>query len=126
MADMLGWLSRWYLARCDGEWEHRHGVSIETLDNPGWLMAIDLAGTPLLGVPFARTEMKRGAFDWVHAWVEEGRFRAAGGALNLAEMIGLFRVFAEAYGCGPPEAAEAGTQAPLAAFARRSGALPPE
>jgi len=126
MADMLGWLARWYLARCDGEWEHRHGVSIQTLDNPGWMVAIDLAGTPLLGLPFARTDTKRGELDWMHVWIEEGRFRAAGGAFNLAEMIGLFRDFAEAHGCGAPEAGEGGTQAPLIAFARRSGMLGPD
>jgi Immunity protein 53 len=34
-------LQVWYLAQCDGDWEHRHGVTIGTLDNPGWSLRID-------------------------------------------------------------------------------------
>ena len=44
---MLTWLEGWYTRCCDGEWEHRYGVCIETLDNPGWLIRIDLTGTDL-------------------------------------------------------------------------------
>ena len=37
-------LDEWYQRRCDGLWEHRYGVKIETCDNPGWLMTFtDLA-----------------------------------------------------------------------------------
>ena len=34
--DALYLLQRWYVAQCDGEWEHAYGVEIGTLDNPGW------------------------------------------------------------------------------------------
>ena len=37
-------LQRWYVSRCDGEWEHGMGVRIETLDNPGWQVVIDSGG----------------------------------------------------------------------------------
>ena len=40
-------LQRWYTRQCDGEWEHQFGVSIETCDNPGWLVKIQLADTAL-------------------------------------------------------------------------------
>jgi hypothetical protein len=36
--DLLPRLSRWYAAHCSGEWEHQYGVSIQTIDNPGWLV----------------------------------------------------------------------------------------
>ena len=36
MSDELSWLQQWYSAHCDGEWEHGFGVTIATLDNPGW------------------------------------------------------------------------------------------
>jgi Immunity protein 53 len=26
----------------NGEWEHHHGITIETTDNPGWIFKIDL------------------------------------------------------------------------------------
>lgn len=39
----------WYLSNCDGDWEHVYGVKLETLDNPGWILTIDLAETDLDG-----------------------------------------------------------------------------
>jgi hypothetical protein len=47
MPDELARLRAWYSARCDGNWEHEHGVKIDTLDNPGWSVVIDLEGTDL-------------------------------------------------------------------------------
>jgi Immunity protein 53 len=51
-------LQDWYSAQCDGDWEHQQGVRIESLDNPGWALDIDLADTALADKPF--TEVKRG------------------------------------------------------------------
>lgn len=47
--NLLEWLQDWYLQQCDGEWEHFYGVKIETLDNPGWYIEIDLNDTTLAG-----------------------------------------------------------------------------
>jgi hypothetical protein len=49
-------LHHWYLAQCDGDWEHSNGISIETLDNPGWSVKIDLSDTRLDGIPFTPFE----------------------------------------------------------------------
>lgn len=38
-------IQSWFAERCNGEWEHEFGITIETLDNPGWRVRIDLAGT---------------------------------------------------------------------------------
>jgi hypothetical protein len=38
-------LQRWYLGECNGDWEHSYGVRIDTLDNPGWIVTIDLHET---------------------------------------------------------------------------------
>jgi hypothetical protein len=43
--DVMGWFARSYEAQCNGDWEHGFGASIDTLDNPGWLLKVDLAGT---------------------------------------------------------------------------------
>ncbi len=40
-SDAIERLVRWYAERCDGEWEHHHGVKVESLDNPGWRLEID-------------------------------------------------------------------------------------
>jgi hypothetical protein len=47
-------VQRWYAAHCDGEWEHQYGIKIETLDNPGWRVTIDLTNTELQEFPLER------------------------------------------------------------------------
>jgi hypothetical protein len=85
------------LAQCDGEWEHQYGVEINTLDNPGWRIRIDLAGTRLeeAGRHFQRSQVERSEDDWLHLWVEKDVFHAASGPLNLIELVKEFRAFAE-------------------------------
>ncbi|MGW1432997.1 Imm53 family immunity protein [Streptomyces sp. NPDC002431] len=43
----MDWLQGWYSAQCDEDWEHEWGVRINTLDNPGWSVRIDLEDTDL-------------------------------------------------------------------------------
>lgn len=38
-------LAKWHRAQCNGDWEHMYGVTIETTDNPGWWVKIELDGT---------------------------------------------------------------------------------
>ena len=38
-------LAKWHRRQCNGEWEHRHGIKIETTDNPGWMVVIDIEDT---------------------------------------------------------------------------------
>jgi hypothetical protein len=66
-------------------WEHRYGVKIETLDNPGWRLAVDLAHTAYAGTPVDWTLVDRSEHDWVHWRVRDDRFEAACGPTNLNE-----------------------------------------
>lgn len=88
---LLTWLQGWYASACDGDWEHENGVSIDTLDNPGWRLRIQVTGTGLETKPFDRVKVERDEHDWVHAWLEEGCFQSACGPTNLSEAIYLFR-----------------------------------
>lgn len=101
--DWIEWLARWYLAQCDGDWEHDFGVRLETLDNPGWRLRIDLKGTALEHRPFARVQ--RGTYSdnlegwqelgsWWDCRVEAGCFEANCGPLDLAAAVGVFRAWA--------------------------------
>ena len=90
-------LQRWYLSQCDGEWEHRYGVQIQTLDNPGWMLDVDLVGTGLEDRPFPPEPLEqRSETDWIHCRIENRQFRAAGGPTNLTEMIERFLAWAKA------------------------------
>jgi len=90
----FGLLQNWYHSSCNGDWEHQYGIAINTLDNPGWSIKIDLAETTLEDKAFVRVEVKRGENDWVHCWVSERIFNGRGGPLNLTELIETFLAWA--------------------------------
>jgi hypothetical protein len=94
--DLLDWLQRWYESHCDGDWEHSEGVSLTTLDNPGWHLTISLTGTKLEGRGFEWVNVETSDTDWLHYRAEADRFEAAGGARNLTAMLRAFRDWAEA------------------------------
>jgi hypothetical protein len=83
-------LQAWYADQCDGEWEHRFGVRIETLDNPGWQVHIDVAGTALAGRVFTEVRDVGSELEWIHCKVVDGRFEAFGGPHMLDEILQRF------------------------------------
>ena len=90
----LDWLTGWYEQQCDGDWEHSFGVTIDTLDNPGWSLKIDLAGTPLNGRTMERlTHNLEHETDWWTCWTENNKFHGAGGPRQLTSLIETFRTW---------------------------------
>jgi hypothetical protein len=86
-------LNRWYADQCNDEWEHSYGIKLDTLDNPGWILRVDLVGTALEHKPFEQVRREcddAASTDWIHCKVESGRFEAAGGIPNLPDMIEAF------------------------------------
>jgi len=87
-------LQRWYQSQCNGEWEHTYGVKIDTLDNPGWTLTIDLVGTDLNNRPFSKIERLSDDENWVVCEVRDSRFEGRGGPLMLEELVGVFLAWA--------------------------------
>jgi Immunity protein 53 len=84
-------LQNWYLSQCDEDWEHSYGIKIDTLDNPGWTIEIDLTGTVLEARPFNKIMIQReDENDWVHCRLKDNKFFGACGPKNLEEMLTLF------------------------------------
>jgi hypothetical protein len=54
--NQLEFLPKWYKSKCDGDWEHTYGIKIETLDNPGWIITIDLEETDSDNLVFTESE----------------------------------------------------------------------
>lgn len=83
-------VEEWFRAQCDGDWEHSYGFSIETTDNPGWYVEVDLADTAWADrlLPFGREE--RSDSDWVQFEIREGKFIGSGGVSNLGEILWNF------------------------------------
>lgn len=95
MDDPLAWLSDWFEQQCDGNWEHDFGIVVESSDNPGWIVKIDLSDTDLQQKTFP--PMVRGSQTdsrWLVCKVEDSRFTGAGGPQDLVSIIEVFREWA--------------------------------
>lgn len=108
-SDDIEWLTRWYIANCDGEWEEDFGVTIDTLDNPGWRLTVDLDHTrfetrlfkPVYDdVPEGEQQFQGGDGDtrWMVCRIEGSKFKAWGGPRDLVRMIQTFRAWVDAEG----------------------------
>ena len=95
MSALVG-LQSWYASHCDGEWEHSFGIRIETLDNPGWWLEIDLIDTDVLHREFE--PIRRGdplhEVRWLYCRVENAKFIGTGGSHCLEEMAMVFLTWA--------------------------------
>lgn len=70
-------IQNWYLTNCNGDWEHNYGITINTLDNPGWNIKIDLSDTSLQNLKYDK-QLDNGIFDWVVLKVNDNIFDASG------------------------------------------------
>jgi hypothetical protein len=95
MGDGLGALQAWFVAHCDGNWEQEYGVTIQTVEEPGWELRVDLVGTRLEGIALPRQSVARAAEDWCEMWCDGYTFYAVGGPHDLDELLGSFVSFAE-------------------------------
>jgi len=97
--DIVGWIEHWYRVHCNGDWEHGQGVKIETLDNPGWWVSIDLEGTDMSDKPFEPVETGRGENpdDWMSCRVQKGVFQGSGGPEKLGAILRVFKEWCDRF-----------------------------
>jgi hypothetical protein len=88
---MLDWLQRWYKDHCDGDWEHEYGVLIQNIDNPGWMVTIDLSYTELSGLKIPHTLNDFSEEHWLAYSIEDNKFIASGDPDRLDEILRLFK-----------------------------------
>lgn len=93
--ETLQWIQEWYKSNCDGYWEHMYGVKIDTLDNPGWIVQIDLLDTPLEQKEFDRVQYDKNDEEWFICSKENGIFKASGGPSKLEEILQIFKIWVE-------------------------------
>ena len=89
-------IQNWYHSQCNEDWEHGYGLKIETLDNPGWSVKIDLVETDLEGVEYSEYSYGVGdsaetsADNWLITKVENNQFVGYGGPHKLQEIFSIF------------------------------------
>lgn len=97
MLSSLVQIQNWFASQCNDEWEHEHGIVIETIDNPGWHVRIALARTTQAFNPI---EVSRGDEDWYQCRVKAEVFEGFGGATNLSEILNVFVSWTEGINLG--------------------------
>jgi immunity protein 53 of polymorphic toxin system len=88
---MLEWLQQWYLQQCNGDWEHEYGVTIETTDNPGWKVLVELKDTAARGAMMQPYVRNLGDDDWVRCEVKDEVFVGYGDSTKLTFILETFR-----------------------------------
>jgi Immunity protein 53 len=97
-------LQTWYSHQCNGEWEHSSGVIIQSCDNPGWWIKINLIGTPLQTHAFTEiaegVDARRFALGsyWLSCRIENGTWHGAGDETKLERILEVFLAWAEENG----------------------------
>jgi hypothetical protein len=92
----LAKLQDWYTRQCDGAWEHSLGIVIQTCDNPGWWVKINLSGTELDACPFAElaegvnTEREAQDLRWLSCRVQDHTWHGAGDETQLERILEIF------------------------------------
>ena len=95
-------LQAWHTRQCNGVWEHSSGVHIESCDNPGWWVKINLLGTPLQGRAFMEiaegVDAQRFAQNrqWIVCRVKGDIWHGAGDETKLEYILDTFLSWAEA------------------------------
>ncbi len=89
--EQLEQIQEWYLSQCNEDWEHSYGVKIDTLDNPGWSLRVDLAETELKAKIFDIVEIDfETDSKWLRCKVEDRQFVGVCGPLMLSKMLTIF------------------------------------
>jgi hypothetical protein len=88
--DTLERLQDWYFSRCDGDWEHDSGFTIELIDNPGWMIRLRVPGIALGDLTIPCVSEMRGEHDWISIRNNDGHLQIACGPRNLVEAMDRF------------------------------------
>ena len=89
-------LQDWFAQHCNGEREHQFGITIESCDNPGWWVKIDLTATPLeqqTFTPIYENVDERGFQKgpcWLACYVQDRVWNGAGDETKLERILNTF------------------------------------
>ena len=89
--DILKWLENWFFKNCNGEWEKKKRLVIETIDNPGWGFTLQLEDSVYENLSLKKIIIDRTEDNWCHCLVRKNEFIIAGGPFNLTEIFNNFK-----------------------------------
>lgn len=89
--EILNWLIEWFKSNCNADWEHGFGIIIQTLDNPGWAINIDLSETELEDKTFEPIESIVNENDWFFCKTDDKIFKGRGYPDKLIKILEIFK-----------------------------------
>lgn len=81
--DILEYFANWYQSKCDGVWEHMHGIEISNIDNPGW--KIEISGEDNK-TPFILSQ-EEGEDNWIVINASDNQFTGYCSVQNLLTVL---------------------------------------
>jgi hypothetical protein len=90
MNEILNKLQNWFVSQCDGKWEHGHGLSIGTLDNPGWSVEIDLSDTQWEDAVWEDLIFENAPNDWINCSKKGAEFKGYGDGKKFEFILNHF------------------------------------
>ena len=93
--DQLKKLMEWYSCQCNGDWEHQYGICLQTIDNPGWQLEIDLSETILCGREFPDFKLENGEEDWYFCRVRNEKFEGFCSINRIEDVMSKFFLWVE-------------------------------
>lgn len=97
MNGILGWIEQWYAGHCNEDWEHDFSIKIQTIDNPGWKVRIDLEDTELEDINIQYELIESSENDWYGIEIKEKRFIGVGDPFKLELLLNEFKKLAVQY-----------------------------
>jgi len=93
--NILEWFQNWYQSQCNGDWEHTFGVKINTIDNPGWSIEVNLEETEFENVVIEYKLVEKSENDWYGLSVENSLFKGVGDPSKLNLILEKFKEIIE-------------------------------
>lgn len=90
------WLQKWYKSQRESGRDNEFGIIIETVDNPGWYLTINLTGTELEHCHFDYINFETSETDWYYCQIKNKNFDASCSPYNLTLILQIFREWVEA------------------------------
>jgi hypothetical protein len=93
--NIILWLQNWYQSQCNEDWKHSFGIKIDTVDNPGWWVEIDLNETKWKDLHIPSKSVEHNDNDWYFFKIEDSKFKASGDPSKLEIIFKEFRQIIE-------------------------------
>mgnify|MGYP002075406883 FL=1 len=89
--ESLKWLEDWCKKQYENKMRHMPEIKIYNIDNPGWVVQIDLSKTKFADKPFKQIRYDEGDNDWLFCDIKDKVFDGCGDPQKLVDILMVFK-----------------------------------